>query len=39
MSQNEENEDGNSVLPFIITSLTDDKGQTKFCQNSIANFV
>ena len=36
MIQNEESEDENSILPFIITSLTDDKGQTKFCQNLIA---
>ena len=37
MSQNEESEDENSILLFIITSLTDDRGQTKFCQNIIAN--
>ena len=37
MTQNEESEDENSILPFIITSLTDDRGQTKFCQNLIAN--
>ena len=37
MIQNEESEDENFILPFIITSLTDDKGQTKFCQNLIAN--
>ena len=35
MSQNEESEDENSILPFIITSLTDDRGQTQFCQNLI----
>ena len=34
MSTNEEN----SILSFIIISLTDDRGQTKFCQNLIANF-
>ena len=37
MSQNEESEDENSILPFIITSLTDGIGKTKFCQNLIAN--
>ena len=36
MSQNEESEDENSILPIIITSLTDDRRQTKFCQNLIA---
>ena len=36
MSTNEESEDENSILSFIITSLTDDRGQTKFCQNLIA---
>ena len=36
MKTNEESEDESSILPFIITSLTDDKGQTKFCQNLIA---
>ena len=39
MSQNEESEDENSILPFIITSLTDDRGQTKFCQNLLANLI
>ena len=37
MSTNEESEDENSILPFIIISLTDDRGQIKFCQNLIAN--
>ena len=37
MSTNEESEDENSILPFIIVSLTDDRRQTKFCQNLIAN--
>ena len=37
MSQNEESEDENSILPFLINSLTDDKGQIQFCQNLIAN--
>ena len=36
MSQNEESEDENSILPFLINSLTDDRGQTQFCQNLIA---
>ena len=37
MSTNEESEDENTILPFIIIFLTDDRGQTKFCQNLIAN--
>ena len=37
MSQNEESEDENSILPFLINSLTDDRGQTQFFQNLIAN--
>ena len=37
MSQNEESEDENSLLPFLINSLTDDRRQTQFCQNLIAN--
>ena len=37
MSQNEKSEDENSILPFLINSLTDDRGQTQFCQNLIAN--
>ena len=38
MSQNKESEDENSILPFLLNSLTDDRGQTHFCQNLIANF-
>ena len=37
MSINEESEDKNSILPFIIISLTEDRGQTKFCQKLLAN--
>ena len=37
MSQNEEREDENSILPFLINSLTDDRGQIQFGQNLIAN--
>ena len=37
MSQNEESEDENSISLFIIASLTDDRGQTQFCQISIAS--
>ena len=37
MSQNEASEDENSILLFIITSLTVDRGQTKFYQNLSAN--
>ena len=36
MSQKEENEDENSILSFLINSLTDDRGQTQFCLNLIA---
>ena len=27
----------NSVLPFLISSLTEPRGQIEFCQNLIAN--
>ena len=37
MSQKEESEDENSILLFLINSLTDDRGQTQFCLNLIAN--
>ena len=37
MSHNEESEDENSIFPFLINSLTDDRGQTHLCQNLIAN--
>ena len=38
MSQNEDNEeDQNSIRPFLINSLTNNRGQTQFCQNLIAN--
>ena len=37
MNQNEESQDKNSILPFFINPLTEDRGQTKFCQNVIAN--
>ena len=37
MSQNEKSEDENSIFPFLINSLTDDRGQTQFCQNLFAN--
>ena len=37
MSQNEEREDENSILPILINSLTNDRGQTQFCHNLIAN--
>ena len=39
MSQNEESEIENSILPFIITFLADDRGQTNLCQNLIANLL
>ena len=39
MSQSQSNEspDENSVFPFLINSLTDDRGQVQFCKNLIAN--
>ena len=37
MNQNEESKDENSISPFLINSLTDNRGQTHFCQNLIAN--
>ena len=36
-SPSEESPDEDSVFPFIIISFTDDRGQTKFCHNLIAN--
>ena len=34
MSQNEDSEeDENCILPFLFNSLTDNRGQTQFCQN------
>ena len=38
MNQCEESQDKNSVLPILINSLTDDRGQTLFCRNLIAKF-
>ena len=37
MSQSEKIIDENSVFPFLINSLTDDRGQIQFCNNLIAN--
>ena len=37
MSTKEESKGENSLLPFIIISFTEDRGQTNFCQNLIAN--
>ena len=39
MSQSEESPDENSVFPFLINSLTDDRGQIQFCHNLIANLI
>ena len=36
-TQSDENPDENSVFPFLINSLTDDRGQIQFCNNLIAN--
>ena len=37
MSQNEQREDENSILPFLINSLADDRRQRHFFQILIAN--
>ena len=37
MSQSDESPDKDSVFPFIINSLTEDRGQIQFCHNLIAN--
>ena len=39
MSLREESPDENSVFPFLINSITDDRGKKQFCHNSIANFL
>ena len=36
-SPSDKSPDEDSVFPFIIISLTEDRGQTQFCQNLIAN--
>ena len=36
-TQSDESPDENSVFPFLITSFTDDRGQTQFCYNLLAN--
>ena len=36
-SQSDESPDENSIFPFLINSLTDDRGQVQFCINLIAN--
>ena len=36
-SPSDESPDEDSVFPFIIISLTEDRGQTQFCHNLIAN--
>ena len=35
-TQSDESPDENSVFPFIITTLTDDRGQTQFCKSFLA---
>ena len=37
-SQSDESPDENSLFPFLIISLTDDRVQVHFCNNLIANF-
>ena len=36
-SPSDESPDEDSVFPFIIISLTEDRGQTQFCHNLMAN--
>ena len=36
-TQSDESPDENSVFPFLITSITDDRGQMQFRNNLIAN--
>ena len=36
-NQSDEIPDEHFVFPFILTSLTDDRGQKQFCNNLIAN--
>ena len=36
-SPSDESPDENTVFPFLINSLTDDRGQIQFCNNLIAN--
>ena len=36
MIRNEENRE-NSILPFFINPLAEDRGQVQFCRNLIAN--
>ena len=36
-SPSDESPDEDSVFPFIIISLTEDRGQIQFCHNLIAN--
>ena len=37
MNHSEESQDENSVFPFFINSLTDDRGEIQFCQKLIGN--
>ena len=37
MSRSDESPDKNSVFPFLINSLIDDRVQVQFCNNLIAN--
>ena len=37
ISPSDESPDEDSIFPLIILSLTDDRGQTQFCHNLIAN--
>ena len=36
-SPSDESPDENSVFPFLINSLTEDRGQIQFCNSLIAN--
>ena len=35
--QSEESQDENYIISFFVNPLTDDRGQTQFCENLIAN--
>ena len=38
-SSSDKSPEDDSVFPFIIISLTEDRGQTQFCHNLIANIL
>ena len=38
-TQSDESPDENSVFPFLVNSLTDDRGKIQFCINLISNLL